>query len=162
MSVKALYAGTFDPFTNGHHDIAIRSLQLFSSLSIVVAAPPEKPPFLPLERRVSMIGKVFQDESKISVVSWERLIVDFAKVHHIKAIVRGLRPTGDFDNEFQMATMNKNLNPQVETVFITTSGHNYYLSSSLVREIFLHHGDIKPFVPPAVYLEMKKIPQPPC
>ena len=156
MAVSALYAGTFDPFTNGHYDIALRSLQLFDSLTIVVAVPPEKKPFLSPEKRVEMIAQIFEDEEKVQVVSWNRLIVDYAREHGVKVIVRGLRPTGDFDSEFQMATMNKNLNNEVETIFMTTSGHSYYVSSSLVKEIFLLGGDIKAMVPKVVLREIKK------
>ena len=103
-----------------------------------------------------MIARIYQDHGQVNVASWNGLIVDFARTHDIKAIVRGLRPTGDFDSEFQMATMNKNLNPNIETVFIATSGHSYYVSSSLVKEIFLHGGEIRSFVPEIIYHEMKK------
>ena len=157
MAVNALYAGTFDPFTNGHHDIALRSLQLFDFLTIVVAVPPEKTSFLRPEKRVEMITRIFKDETRVNVVSWNRLIVDYAREHGIKVIVRGLRPTGDFDSEFQMATMNRNLNHTVETVFIATSGHSYYVSSSLVKEIFLHGGNIRAMVPEVIFNEMKRV-----
>ena len=156
MAITALYAGTFDPFTNGHHDIALRALQLFDSLTILVAVPPKKTPFLSSSLRVKMIAEIFKAENKIDVVNWNRLIIDYAKKYNIRAIVRGLRPTGDFDTEFQLATMNRNLNPSVETVFITTSGDSYYISSSLVKEIFLYGGDVKSFVPEVIYREMQK------
>ena len=160
MAVKALYAGTFDPFTNGHHDIALRALRLFDFLTVLVAVPPKKTPFLDSSSRVRMIAEIFKDEKKIDVVSWNRLIIDYARIHNMKAIVRGLRPTGDFDTEFQLATMNRNLNPDVETVFITTSGHSYYISSSLVKEIFFYGGDVKSFVPEVIYREMQKYNKP--
>ena len=156
MAVDALYPGTFDPFTKGHQDIVLRALQLFNSLTIVVAVPSEKTPFLSSEDRVEMIAQIFKNESRVKAVRWDGLIVDFARNHRIGVIVRGLRPTGDFDNEFQMATMNRNLNPEVETIFITTSGQSYYVSSSIVREIFLHGGDVKHLVPKVVYQAISK------
>ncbi len=147
MAVSALYAGTFDPFTNGHLDIAKRALKVFSPLTILVALPPQKTPFLDAKTRVGIISEIFAKEKNVRVIGWDRLVVDFARENDIKVIVRGLRPTGDFDSEFQMATMNRNLDSDIETVFITTSSHSYYVSSSLVREVFLHGGDVQSFVP---------------
>lgn len=157
MSVKALYAGTFDPFTNGHKDIVIRAMNLFDSLTVVVAVPPGKTPFLDPDRRVEMIKKIFEGRPGVKVVSWNRLIVDYARENQIKAIIRGLRPTGDFESEFQMATMNRQLNKDVETVFITTNEKNYYVSSSLVKEIWRHGGDISSFVPDVVFDELENL-----
>lgn len=154
MSVNALYAGTFDPFTNGHYDIVKRGLDLFDSLTVVVAVPPSKTPFIAPEKRVEMIKSICGDHPKIKVVSWSRLIVDYARENNIQAIIRGLRPTGDFESEFQMATMNRQLNHDVETIFIATNEHNYYVSSSLVKEIWRHGGDIKNFVPRVVFDEL--------
>lgn len=157
MSNKALYAGTFDPFTNGHKDIVLRGMRLFEELTVVVAVPPSKTPFMDPEKRVSMIKTIFKDEKRIKVVSWNRLIVDYARENGIKAIIRGLRPTGDFESEFQMATMNRQLNPDVETVFITTNEKNYYVSSSLVKEIWRFGGDVKSFVPEIVLEELNNL-----
>ena len=157
ITPKAIYAGTFDPFTNGHQDIAIRALDIFGSILIVVAAPDEKTPFLDPKKRVEMINQIFAKRvDVIRAVMYDRLIVDFARKNHIKILIRGLRPNGDFDSEFQMATMNKNLNPDIETVFITTGKKSYYVSSSLVREVFKYSGDISPFVHPIVQEEMER------
>lgn len=155
---KAIYAGTFDPFTNGHYDIALRAINIFGSLLIVVAAPDGKKPFLMPDKRVEIISRIFEGkEGVIRVTKWNRLIVDFAHEQGIKILVRGLRPTGDFDSEFQMAAMNRNLKKGVETVFITTSNQSYYISSSLVKEIFQYGGDVSSFVSPIAQEEMKKI-----
>ena len=157
MASQALYAGTFDPFTNGHWDIAERALKIFDSLVILVASPPHKRVLFQPEKRVEMIRHIFHDEPQIEVNSWEHLIVDYAQENGIKVIVRGLRPTGDFDNEFQMASMNRRLNRNIESIFITTCEDTYCLSSSLVKEIFHHGGDVKDFVHPVVQQEMEKL-----
>ena len=114
---KAIYTGTFDPFTNGHADILNRAVGVFDQVTVLVAVSPNKTPFFSLEERVAMITELFRQNPKICVDSWEGLIVDYAKKHGIKYLVRGLRPTGDFEIEFQMAAMNKALEPDLETVF---------------------------------------------
>ena len=152
----ALYAGTFDPCTNGHLDIIQRAILLFDKLTIVVAISPTKTPILTQERRVELLKEIFKHEAKIEVVSWGGLIVEYARANKIGHIVRGLRPTGDFENEFQMAAMNRKLNDKLDTVFLTTSDKLYYVSSSLVKEVWQHGGDISPFVPPLILNEMKK------
>ena len=154
---RALYAGTFDPFTNGHLDIVERAIKIFDELIIIVAVSPTKNPFMSTEARLEVLRKLFAHEPKVKVESWNGLIVDYAKHHKIGSIVRGLRPTGDFEIEFQMASMNRKINPECDTVFLMTSEKLYYVSSSLVKEVYHHQGDITPFVPPLVLEEMKKI-----
>lgn len=151
MSKKALYAGTFDPFTNGHLDIVKRALCIFDELVLLLAVSPTKHPFISLEERKDLLKEVFKNESRVSVDSWQGLIVDYAKQKNIDAIVRGLRPTGDFEVEFQMASMNRKLHPDTETVFLMTGDNLYYISSSLVKEVYNHGGEIKDFVPHPVY-----------
>lgn len=153
----ALYAGTFDPFTNGHLDIVQRAVKIFDEIVILVAVSPTKKPFMPSEARVSVLKKLFAHESKVRVESWSGLIVEYARQSKISSIVRGLRPTGDFEIEFQMASMNRKINPDCDTVFLMTSEKLYYISSSLVKEVYNHNGDITAFVPPLVLEEMKKI-----
>lgn len=148
--MRALYAGTFDPFTNGHQDILERALDIFEEITILVAKSPTKRAILDTETRVKIIKEIFKGNKKIRVDYWEGLTVDYAKKEKIGVIIRGLRPTGDFENEFQMASMNRKIYPDVETVFLTTSGEHYYLSSTLVREIFYHGRDISEFVHPIV------------
>ncbi len=154
---RALYAGTFDPFTNGHLDIVQRALKIFDELIIVVAVSPTKAPLMTSDQRVKVLKKLFAHEPKIKVESWTGLIVEYARQNKIGSIVRGLRPTGDFEIEFQMASMNRKINPDCDTVFLMTSEKLYYISSSLVKEVYQHNGDITPFVPPLVHEELKKI-----
>lgn len=154
---SALYAGTFDPFTNGHLDIVQRALKIFDEVVIIVAVSPTKKPLLSTEQRVSVLKRLFAHEPKISVVAWDGLIVEYARQNKISSIVRGLRPTGDFEIEFQMASMNRKINPDCDTVFLMTSEKLYYISSSLVKEVYLHDGDISSFVPPLVQDELQKI-----
>lgn len=154
---SALYAGTFDPFTNGHLDIVQRAAALFDELTLLVAVSPTKKPTLSKERRVELLTELFKHDQKIKVESWGGLVVDYARQHNVGHIVRGLRPTGDFEVEFQMASMNRKLNPQLDTVFLMTSERLYYISSSLVKEVWQHDGDISGFVPPLILDEMKKL-----
>lgn len=154
---KALYAGTFDPFTNGHLDIVQRGVGLFDELTLLVAVSPTKKPTLTQERRVELLEELFKHEKKIKVDSWDGLVVEYARQHKIGHIVRGLRPTGDFEVEFQMASMNRKINSQLDTVFLMTSEKLYYISSSLVKEVWQHNGDISMFVPPLILDELNKI-----
>lgn len=154
---RALYAGTFDPFTNGHLDIVQRALKLFDEIVVLVAVSPTKKPFMSTEQRVEVLQKLFSHEPKVKVDSWSGLIVEYARRNKIGSIVRGLRPTGDFEIEFQMASMNRKINPECDTVFLMTSEKLYYVSSSLVKEVFTHSGDITAFVPPIVLEELRKI-----
>lgn len=153
---KALYAGTFDPFTSGHYDIVVRALNIFDEITIVLAKSPQKKPLFSLEAREGMIAELFSDNKKIKVDRWDGLIVDYAKKNGIGTIVRGLRPTGDFEIEFQMATMNKNLFNGVETLFLMTGSKYYFISSSLVKEVFQHGGDISKFVPPLIFKKLEE------
>jgi pantetheine-phosphate adenylyltransferase len=154
---KALYAGTFDPFTNGHFDIVQRALKVFDEIIILVAVSPNKKPLLSSETRVNVLQKLFKDEPRIKIDSWSGLVVEFARKNQIGSIIRGLRPTGDFEIEFQMASMNRKINPDCDTVFLMTSEKLYYISSSLVKEVFHHNGDITGFVPKIIYEELTKI-----
>ena len=151
MTRKALYAGTFDPFTNGHDDILNRSLPLFDEVTILLAISPSKKPLFTIEQRLEMLNEHFADEPKVKIDSWSGLLVDYAKKNDIGTIVRGLRPTGDFEVEFQMASMNNKLYPEIETIFLMTEGQNYFISSSLVKEIYNHEGEVKDFLPDIIY-----------
>lgn len=156
MSRKAVYAGTFDPFTNGHDDILKRSLALFDEVTVLIAVSPSKKPLFNTEERLEMLKEHFKDDSRINVDSWSGLLVDYAKNNKIDVIIRGLRPTGDFEVEFQMASMNNKLFPEIETVFLMTEGQNYFISSSLVKEIHNHNGKIEDFVPKTIYKWLTK------
>ncbi len=154
---RALYAGTFDPFTNGHLDIVHRAAKVFDEIVVLVAVSPNKVPFMSTETRVSVLKKLFAHEPKVTVDSWTGLIVEYARQNNIGSIVRGLRPTGDFEIEFQMASMNRKINPDCDTVFLMTSEKLYYISSSLVKEVWTYDGDVTPFVPPLILEELKKL-----
>ena len=154
--VNALYAGSFDPFTVDHFDVCQRALKICDNLKIVIAKSPTKTPLLSWEKRVALIQELFTDYEQVEVVSWSGLIIDYAKENKINVMVRGLRPTGDFDNEFQMALMNRNLGEEVETIFFVSDATKSYISSSLVREIWGHNGDISEFVPGNVLRALKE------
>ncbi|OUR96443.1 pantetheine-phosphate adenylyltransferase [Halobacteriovorax marinus] len=156
MSKTALYAGTFDPFTNGHEDILKRSLNLFNKVTLLVAVSPSKKPLFTTEERLEMLRELFKDDPRITVDSWDGLLVDYAKNNKIDVVIRGLRPTGDFEVEFQMASMNNKLFPEMETVFLMTEGQNYFISSSLVKEVHNHSGHVKDFVPKIIYKWLTK------
>lgn len=154
---KALYAGTFDPFTNGHLDIVQRAVELFDELTLLVAVSPTKKPTLTQEQRVEILRQLFQHQPQIKIDSSTGLVVEYARRHQIGHIVRGLRPTGDFEVEFQMASMNRKLNADLDTVFLMTSEKLYYVSSSLVKEVWQHGGDVSGFVPPIVLAELENV-----
>ena len=147
---KALYAGSFDPFTNGHLDIVERSLKVFDELHLVVASSPSKNPMFSDKERTDILEEIFGNNNSIFVHNWGGLTVEFAEKNDIGHMVRGLRPTGDFEGEFQMASMNNTLSPKIESVFFMTGEEHFFVSSSLVKEVFGHGGDISNFVPPIV------------
>lgn len=146
---KAIYAGSFDPFTNGHLSISNRALKLFDEVHILIASSPTKKPLLSVEQRLKLISDLWAKEPRVKVVTWCGLLVDYAKKNQINFLVRGLRPTGDFDSEFLMASMNRKLLESCDTVFLAASD-NYYLSSSVVKEVYSHGGNISEFVPKLV------------
>jgi pantetheine-phosphate adenylyltransferase len=150
MTIKAIYPGTFDPVTNGHSDLIVRASKLFSEVIIGVAASPSKQPRFDLEQRVAMIENVTQDLPNVSVVGFTGLLIDFAKQHQAKVLIRGLRAVSDFEYEFQLANMNRRLSPDLESVFLTPAEENSFISSTLVKEVALHHGDVSQFVHPVV------------
>lgn len=153
---KAIYAGTFDPFTNGHADILRRALEIFDEVTVLIAVSPTKTPLFTREERLQMIGELYAADKRVIIDAWPGLIVDYAKQHSIGNIVRGLRPTGDFEIEFQMASMNQKLYPEIETVFLMTGPEHYYVSSSLVKEIHKHGRDISEFVPAPILKHLPK------
>ncbi len=150
MSIKAIYPGTFDPVTNGHSDLIIRASLLFSEVIVCVASSPSKKPLFTLEERVEMIKQITKDLNNVTVVSFSTLLVDFAKQNKAKVLIRGLRAVSDFEYEFQLANMNRRLSPDLESVFLTPSEGNSFISSTLVKEVALHHGDVSQFVHPII------------
>lgn len=150
MTVKAIYPGTFDPVTNGHTDLIERASQLFGDVIVGVAASPSKKPRFDLAQRVAMIEEVSQHLPNVTVVGFTGLLVDFAKSNGAKVLIRGLRAVSDFEYEFQLANMNRRLSPDLESVFLTPSEGNSFISSTLVKEVSLHNGDVSQFVHPIV------------
>ena len=146
----AICPGSFDPITYGHLDIICRAANMFDKVIVVVASNKKKTnSFTPAER-VEMIKKCIPDLSNVEVESFDGLLADFAAAKGAKAIIKGLRAMSDFEYEFQMALTNKKLNPDVETLFLTTSAQNMYLSSSMVKQIASMGGDISSFVPEVI------------
>lgn len=153
---RAIYPGSFDPITNGHLDILDRSLSLFSEVIIVVAGTGRKNPLFSPEERVDLIREVTADRKRVKVDRWPGLIMDYAREHQISAVIRGLRAASDFEYEFMMASMNKELNPDVETLFMMTAQHLYFVSSTMMKELFHYGGDISAYVPASVAKRLKE------
>ncbi|MDK2820949.1 MAG: pantetheine-phosphate adenylyltransferase [Clostridia bacterium] len=146
----AVCSGTFDPVTNGHLDIIKRATSFFDKVIVGVAADNNKNTLFPLEERLRMVEMTTRDMDKVTAKSFSGLLVDFAQREGAKAIVRGLRAVSDFEYEFKMASMNKKLNNEIETVFLMTSSKYSYLSSSVVRQVASLGGCIKGLVPPEI------------
>ncbi len=146
----AVYPGSFDPVTNGHKDIIARAAQLFDTVIVLVSVNAGKHPSFSTTERVNMLLEITKDFENVRVDINDGLLVDYVKIVGAVAIVRGLRAVSDFEYEFQMALANKNLYDGAETVFLTTSTQNMYLSSSVVKEIACFGGDISHFVPESI------------
>ena len=152
----AIYAGTFDPLTRGHEDIVRRAVNLFDHVIVAIAASHSKHPFFTLEERVEMAHEVLVHHSNIEICSFEGLLMDFLHERHAKVILRGLRAASDFEFEFQMAGMNRNLYPEVETVFLTPSEKYMFVSATMVREVASFGGDVSKFVHPVISERLKQ------
>ena len=152
----AIYPGSFDPITNGHIDIAKRATKLFDKLIVAVAEKKSQKTLLDIDERIFLVKDVFSDSDNIEVISFDGLITDLAKTKSVNLIIRGLRTISDFDYEFKMTVMNKKLNEDLETVFLTPTENFNFISSSLVREIAELGGDVSPFVPETVKLILQK------
>lgn len=152
---KALYPGTFDPITNGHLDLIERALALFDDLIIAVAENPQKKPLFSLTERKELLKKALSAFQRVEIIGFEGLTAQLAKEKGVTAIVRGLRAVSDFEYEFQIALMNRRLAPQVETVFLMPSEKYTYLSSTVIKDVFSHGGDVSGLVPQAVLEALK-------
>lgn len=148
--MKIIYPGTFDPITHGHRDLVIRALQLFDEVVVAVAPNDSKRPLLSVDRRIALVREVLDDTPGVSVARLDGLLVDFASQQGARAILRGLRAVSDFEYEFQLGCMNRKLNESIETIFLTPSERFMFVSSTLVKEVARHGGDISGFVHPAV------------
>lgn len=147
---RVLYPGTFDPITKGHADLIERASRLFDQVIIAVAASPKKNPLFSLEQRVALAREVSQHLPNVQVMGFSNLLALFAREQQANVLLRGLRAVSDFEYEFQLANMNRQLAPDVESLFLTPSEKYSYISSTLVREIASLGGDISKFVHPAV------------
>ena len=150
MKTIAIYPGSFDPITNGHVDLIHRACKLFDKVIIAITQNANKDSFLSIDQRVKAVETAIKPLTNTHVLSFDSLLVDFAREHNAQIIIRGLRAVSDFDYEFQLSGMNKRLNPAIETLFMTPSEEFANISSSLVREILFLGGDISQFVPESV------------
>ncbi|MFP4082363.1 MAG: pantetheine-phosphate adenylyltransferase [Candidatus Aminicenantes bacterium] len=156
MVKKAVYPGSFDPITNGHVDIIKRGLKIFDKIVVAVLENPKKTTVFSTKERVDMIQKTFTDHKDIEIKAFQGLLVDFAKKNNAKIVIRGLRAISDFEYEFQMALMNWKLNPEIETFFMMPNVDYTFLSSRLVKEVFMLGGCLKDLVPPHVQKKLRE------
>ena len=148
--IKAVYPGSFDPITNGHIDVIKRASRIFDQVTIAVSQNINKKSFLSKKEKIEAINLSLEDLKNVEVIAFDSLLVDFAKANNAQIILRGLRAVSDFEYEFQLAGMNKHLDKNIETFFLTPSEEFSNISSSLVKEILLLGGDISSFVPKKV------------
>ncbi|WBV21527.1 pantetheine-phosphate adenylyltransferase [Pantoea piersonii] len=150
MSTKAIYPGTFDPVTLGHLDIVTRAAQMFNQVVMAVAASPSKKPMFTLEERVDLARSMVAHLPNVEVVGFSDLMANFARSQQANVLVRGLRAVSDFEYEMQLAHMNRHLLPTLESVFLMPTEGFSFISSSLVKEVARHGGDVSAFLPPHV------------
>ena len=156
--VVALYPGSFDPLTVGHEDIIRRGLRVADEVVVAVAhtSTHQKRGLFSVDERVELIRQVFDDEERVKAVSFSGLLVDFARERGARLVIRGLRAVSDFEYELQMAQMNQELWPEIETIFLVPDAQNSFISSSLVREVASLGGDVASFVSPSVLEELRR------
>ena len=152
----AIYPGSFDPLTSGHVDIIERGSRIFDSIIVAILANVEKTPLFSEKERVEIIREVFRDRPNVKVETFNGLLVDYAKQKEAHVIVRGLRAVSDFEYEFQMALMNRHLEPGLETVFMMPAEQYTYISSRLIKEVFTLGGEITGLVPAIVEEQLRK------
>jgi pantetheine-phosphate adenylyltransferase len=154
--IKAIYPGTFDPLTRGHEDLVRRASTLFDTLVVAIADSKAKRPFFPIDERIAMAREVLADVKNVEVLGFSNLLIDFVREQRARVVLRGLRAVSDFEYEFQLAGMNRNLYPEMETIFLTPSEQHMFISATLVREIALLGGDVSKFVHPVVAKKLKQ------
>jgi pantetheine-phosphate adenylyltransferase len=148
--MKVVYPGTFDPFTRGHEDLVRRASRLFDAVVVAVADSETKRPFFSIDDRIDMAREVLRPFANVEVLGFSSLTMEFVQAQGAQAILRGLRAVSDFEYEFQMAGMNRNLYPDVETLFLTPDEKYMFISATIVREIARFGGDVSNFVHPHV------------
>ena len=151
MSVIALYPGTFDPITNGHVDLVERATRMFDKVIISIAENKRKNPLFSLEERIKFADIIFANNPQVEVIGFDILLVDFAHQQNATVLVRGLRAVADFEFEFQLASMNRHLAPDVESVYLMPAEQYAFISSSLVKEVARLGGDVTKYVHPKVF-----------
>lgn len=156
MNVTAIYPGTFDPLTNGHTDLIQRAAKMFDTVLVAVANNPSKQPCFNLEERVALANTILSNLDNVKVIGFSGLLADLARDHNAHVLIRGIRAVSDFDYEFQLANMNRRLNPDLESVFLTPAEKNSFISSTLVKEVARHHGDVSEFVDPIIVKALKE------
>lgn len=156
MQIIAIYPGTFDPITNGHLDLVARASRLFHKVKVAVAVNAGKTPLFSLEERINLVKEATSKHANVEVIGFDNLLVDCARQYGATVILRGLRAVSDFEYEFQMAGMNRNLAPELETLFLTPPEQYTFISSSMIKAIAQLNGDISTFVPEIVYQQLIK------
>ncbi|MBV1883549.1 MAG: pantetheine-phosphate adenylyltransferase [Pseudomonadales bacterium] len=156
MATRVLYPGTFDPITNGHQDLVERAAKMFDRIYVGVAKSEKKKPTFNTEERVDLAQRVLGHLDNVEVVAFDTLLAHFAKTLNVNVFLRGLRAVSDFEYEFQLANMNRQLAADIETVFLTPAENLSYISSTLVREIASLEGDVSQFVHPIVLNAFKE------
>ena len=154
-SLKVIYPGTFDPFTRGHEDLVRRAARLFETVIIGIADSESKHPFFSTAERIEMTREVLAPFANVEVEGFSTLLMDFVHAKQARVVLRGLRAISDFEYEFQMATMNRNLYPEVETLFLTPAEQYTFISSTIVREVAKFGGKVSSFVHPIIEARMK-------
>ncbi|MFZ5522548.1 MAG: pantetheine-phosphate adenylyltransferase [Pseudomonadota bacterium] len=153
--IRVIYPGTFDPITRGHEDVVRRAAGLFGEVIVAVAESREQTLFT-LEERVAMSREIFADFANVRVEGFNGLLMSFVQEHDARVVLRGLRAVSDFEYEFQLAGMNRNLYPEVETLFLTPAEQYTFISATMVREVARFGGDVSKFVSPYVVEELRK------
>jgi pantetheine-phosphate adenylyltransferase len=156
MPITALYPGTFDPITNGHADLIARATRIFDEVIVAIAGNPNKKPLFDLAERVHLAETVTRDIDAVRVVGFEGLLIECVTHYAAMVVIRGLRAVSDFEYEFQLASANRRLAPDVETVFLTPSESHTFTSATLVKEIAMYGGDVSSFVSPPVLAALEK------
>ncbi len=155
-SKVAIYPGSFDPLTKGHMALVERGLAMFDTIIVAVAESRSKSPLFSLEERVALTREAFAPNKKIQVESFSGLLIDYAQECGVSVVLRGLRAVSDFEYEFQMALMNRKLSKKIQTVFLMSDLQWMYLSSTMIRDVALHGGDVKGLVPECVFTALKE------
>jgi len=156
MTTLAVYPGSFDPLTNGHVDIISRGARLFDRIVVAILRNAEKSPLFTMDERVDITRAVFEHQSNVEVDTFDGLLVDYVERRKAQVIVRGLRAVSDFEFEFQMALMNRRLNPRIETVFMMPAEQYTYISSRLIKEVFSLGGRVHGLVPELVETRLRE------